>query len=115
MHIPNQKCLISALIDVDMRGKQIYSTEKREGCSVINYRVEEITSSLRADTSSTQGRDMLKSALIRVMLLPKTTAEFNSKVILESLPGETFRLIEKQPKFDAFGKLDHWQCDLKYL
>jgi hypothetical protein len=115
MLITNQSCHISRYLGADIKSQPIYDDAKQEGCNVITFRLEEVNSSIRADTSGSQGRATIQRAMIRIQLRAETQAVFGSKVKILSQPEHTYKLVEKHPRFDAMGVLHHYQCDLERL
>ena len=113
--MPNLKCKIYPYIDIDVQGESLYDTVRSEGCSVVTFRLENLPTPVRADTSASQGRVTMQRAMIRVLLSPKTSANFGAKVVINAQPGLSYKVVEMQPRFDAVGKLDHYQCDLERL
>lgn len=114
MLITNNKCRIWRFVRADHKSQPIFKDEKQEGCNVVNLRVEELNTSIRADTSGSQGRSTMRRAHFRLQLSPETTANFGSKVKLSNSPlNEVYKIVEIQPRFDAVGQLHHFQCDLE--
>jgi hypothetical protein len=50
---------------------------------------------------------------LRILLTPATRANFDAQFYLVSRPQEVYRISQMDPRFDAFGTLDHYQCDLE--
>jgi hypothetical protein len=115
MHIPNNRCQLALYLGIDKKSEPIYKKPNIEGCSIITYRLEQVPTPLRSDTSASQGRATIKKGMIRVMLLANTRANFGSKFNLVSRPDDIYKLIEIHPRYDALGKVDHYQCDLEKL
>lgn len=96
-----------------MKSQPIFGDAMPEGCSVITFRLENVNSSVRADTSGTQGRATIQRAMIRIQLRPDTKGKFGSIVTILSQPANQYKIVEMHPRFDAMGRLHHFQCDLE--
>lgn len=114
MLITNQKCRIWRFVRANHKGQPVFGEPKPEGCNIVTFRLEDIDTTLRADTSGSQGRAKIERAMIRVQLPANTTANMGAKFELVSLKGQgTYKVKELHPRFDAVGNLHHYQCDLE--
>lgn len=111
----NQKCHVWAFKGNNRKSQPLYAEMKPEGCNVINARREQVATSVRADSSGSQGRASMQRALFRLQLTTFTVANFGAKIELVNLPDKFYKVIEMQPKFDALGKFHHYQVDLEAL
>ena len=112
MYTTNQSCQVRPYIDADFKGNPIYENWVTESCSVVTFRSEEVNTSVRADTSASQGRDSIDRAKMRVLMKPYSKVNYNAQVKLTSLPNDILNVERVEPRFDAFGKLDHFECIL---
>ncbi len=86
-----------------------------EGCRIITFKLEDKHTSIRADTSGSQARANMQRSFARVLLTARTKAQMGAKLTFQQRPGETFKVVEIQPRYDAAGRLHHYQVDLEAL
>lgn len=115
MLITNQKCRMWRYKRSDMKSRPVYDKSKNVGCNVINAKQEQVTTSVRADSSGSQGRATMQRANFRMQLPAYLDINFGTKIELLSLPNQYFKIVEIHPRFDAVGRLHHQQVDLEIL
>ena len=98
-----------------MKSQPVFDNVKLEDCNVINARQEQVSTSVRADSSGSQGRAHARRAAFRMQFKPYSDINFGSKVQLTSYPSQTFKVVEVHPRFDAVGRLHHLQVDLEII
>lgn len=98
-----------------MKSQPVFDNAKLEDCNVIHAREEQVATSVRADSSGSQGRATAKRAAFRMQFKPYTDINFGSKVQLLSFSNQTYKVVEIHPRFDAVGRLHHLQVDLEII
>lgn len=115
MLMTNQKCRIWRYLRSDMKNNPVFEKSKVVGCNIIHAREEQITTSIRADSSGSQGMAGMRRATFRMQFKAYSDINFGTKVELLSQPNSYYRIIEVHPKYDAVGRLHHIQVDLEKI
>lgn len=107
MYRPNKVCIISvASGKTDVYGQPLPARKVREQCAVVKLDMKSAKSPIRADSSASRGnaREVHTDAVI--LLGPNTVANIDDVV---DLGYTTVRIIEKHPRFNMAGTLDHFE------
>lgn len=115
MLITNQKCKVWRYKGANIKSQPVFDNAKLEDCNVIHARQEQLATSVRADSSGSQGRATTRRASFRMQFKAYSDINFGSKVQLPSIPNQTFKVVEVHPRFDAVGRLHHLQIDLEII
>lgn len=98
-----------------MKSQPVFDNAKLEDCNVIHAREEQVPTSVRADSSGSQGRAISRRAAFRMQFKPYSNINFGTKVSLASYPSQMYKIVEIHPRFDAVGRLHHLQVDLEKI
>ena len=98
-----------------MKSQPIFESPKKLGCNIIHAREEQITTSVRADSSGSQGKAGMRRATFRLQFKPYANINFGTKVELLSQPNSYYRIVEMHPRYDAVGRVHHIQVDLEKM
>ena len=78
-------------------------------CAVVKLEQTSEKSSVRADTSASRGNANEITAAARLLFLPPVDIAMDDIVVIR---GIKLKVVNKQTRFDVFGRHDHNQVDL---
>lgn len=107
MYRPNRICVVNVSSGkTDVYGQPLPARKVKEACAVVKLDLKSAKTPVRADSSGTRGnaREIHTDAVI--LLGPKTVANIDDVV---EIGYATVRIIEKHPRFNIRGDLDHYE------
>lgn len=97
-------------IGTSRRGEPLYGdTPEPTMVDVITLIGEIAKTSVRTDSSATRGNAEEEQAQAKILFRVKADPKEGDRFVLH---GVVMRIESRQPRIDAFGKLDHWECTL---
>lgn len=107
MFRPNLTCTISVSSgQTDVYGQPTPSTQVKERCAIVKLNIQNVKSSVRADTSATRGNARELTADSVILLAKNTVANIDD--IIE-VSGAKLRIMSKFPRHSVAGELDHYE------
>lgn len=106
MFRPNTNCVIGKTGSVDVYGQRATGKLYKERCAVVTFEIQNIQSSVRADSSASRGAAQEEVANV-VVLLSKTTVAAIEDTL--TVAGRTLKIATIEPRFNVLGKLDHYR------
>lgn len=102
----NQDCIIRKLTSLDVYGQSVLGAPKKERCAVVKLRKELQHTTVRADSSQSRGHGDEFVATNKILLDSKTAGVLGDQLTVN---GYQVRIMSADPRFDASGKLDHYE------
>lgn len=103
----NIRCIIeSANGEHTIYGAPKPRFKKSERCAVVRMNMQQEPTSVRADSSASRGQAEQRISDAEFLLTINTVAEIDD---LFSIGDFKFLIIAKEPRFNVFGRLDHYQ------
>ena len=104
MFRPNLDCLVSKLSGRDVYGQTLTAKIHRERCSIVTFDIQNLKSSVRADSSASRGAAQEEVAQVVILLTKNTVARIDDTI---TVAGRTLKIASSEPRFDVNGQLDH--------
>ena len=105
MFKPNRLCRVQTSTGAnDVYGQPIQSAWTLEPCSVAKMSVTSRKSSVRAEQSASRGNAMELEADLKILFAAKSEVDIDDIILLDDYE---FRVLGRQPRRDAAGRLDH--------
>lgn len=107
MYRPNRTCVINVSSGkTDVYGQPLPARKVKEQCAIVKLDIKSAKTPVRADSSASRGnaREIHTDAVI--LFGPKTVANIDDVV---ELGLETVRIMEKHPRYNLRGELDHYE------
>lgn len=112
MFTPNNNCRIQlASSETDVHGQPILGRWLTEKCSIVRLPVQSQKTSVRADSSASRGAAQELETNAKILLGARTKASIDDLV---KVAGIDLRIVSKEPRYDAGGRLDHYEINLTY-
>lgn len=110
MFSPNNFCRIQlASGKSNIYGQPVPGVWVREQCSIVRMPIANEKSSVRADSSASRGNAMELQVDAVILLTTRTRASIDDVV---EFAGVKLRVVSKEPRIDAGGRLDHYEIKL---
>jgi len=107
MFRPNQNCTIRrSSSKTDVYGQPLPGSTVSERCAIVKLNVQNMKSSVRADTTASRGTAQEKQVEALILLDPKTVASIDD--IME-VHGVVLRIVSMFPRHSVSGQLDHYE------
>lgn len=108
MYLPNTTLKIRSTLGFDEYGQERIGSLVTEPCAIVYARYKSDKTTVRTDSSASRGHGREKVSDARILVGPKTVSKLDDKIEVASL---SFRIVDKQPRFDVNGNLDHYQLE----
>lgn len=111
MFRPNKDCIVGKTGAMDVFGQRTTSVLKRERCSIVKFDIQNLQSSVRADSSASRGAAQEEVADILILLTANTVAVIEDTL---TVAGRTLKIASMEPQYNILGKLDHYRvkCEM---
>lgn len=111
LFIPNQRCVIVKMGDMDVYGQKHVVSRITEECAILRSKSISTKSSVRADSSASRGNARELTADYWMILMPNTQAEIGDLI---EFGGLRLKIVFMHPRYSIRGEHDHTEvgCDI---
>lgn len=101
-------CTVIKVRGHDIYGAEVLGSRVKERCGVVKlYKSSEFTT-VRVDSGASRGAAFEGQGFAQLLLSPSTVAQINDLLFVG---GIRLRVTKKWPRFDVFGKTDHYEIE----
>lgn len=112
MFRPNITCHIQKTSGkTDVYGMPVLGAKTIERCAIVQLKIINEKSSVRADTSATRGNARELEVDAKILLAKTTVAAIDDLIVIE---GVKYRIASKFPRHNLQGVLDHFEVTCSY-
>lgn len=103
---PQNLCQVRKKSGRDIYGQSTLAAPVTERCAIVKSRLESQHTTVRADASASRAYADEFVSQNKILLMPSTRAEIDDRL---DVAGVSLRIKTKFPRFDVWGRLDHYE------
>ena len=107
---PNQRFILQKSAGNDVYGQPLPGVKSPERGAIVRLPTTDVKSSVRADSAASRGNAHEFQTDALVLLPVGTKAALHDFLIIR---GMTLKIVMIHPRYDAGGRLDHFECQLE--
>lgn len=89
-------------------GEQLYGKGVLTRCAVVKLIGADEKTTVRSDVGASKSHAVNDTVNAKILFKATCDVDKGDKVVIR---GYTIQIIKKHPRFNIFGKLDHYECD----